>query len=148
MEGVSLRASAPSVFKVECAREELFIRRRAVFTVNLRGTMATELISKLLNSFQELERCISVTRDVLHEREDVPADVLDRVNQYSDMVAKQRSLALELEELIATQRWEEVSRNVKLINAYSSMIREDAQEILTAASTGAQIVLRNERYLA
>ena len=112
--------------------------------------MATELISKLLNSFGELERCISMTKEVLKDREDVPADIMSRVEQYSDMVAKQRSLALELEELIAHQRWDDVARNVKLINAFSSLIREDAQEILSVATNGSvpEQGLRNDRFLA
>lgn len=93
-----------------------------------------EIIVKLLDSFAELERCIDTTRSVLREREDVSDDVISRVNQYSEMVEKQRSLALELEPLIVSQDWPNVTRNVKLINAYSNFIREDARSILAQAT--------------
>ncbi|MCC6953287.1 MAG: hypothetical protein IT290_04150 [Deltaproteobacteria bacterium] len=95
--------------------------------------MVVDLVNKLLDSFSELERCVDVTRDVLRTRDDVSPDVLCRINSYSEMVAKQRKLALELEVLIAEQNWDQVNRYVRLINGYSHMIRQDAQEILAYA---------------
>jgi hypothetical protein len=100
--------------------------------------MSEALVSKLLESFDELERCISVTRQVLSNKENVPADVIARVNQYAGIVAKQRILAKELQSFIDSQNWEEVTRHVKLINGLSSMIREDAQSILAGAYTDVQ----------
>jgi hypothetical protein len=92
--------------------------------------MSESLVNKLLESFDELERCIRVTREVLTQKEGVPSDIIERVNQYSDIVAKQRSLAIELRSHLTTQNWEEVGRHVRLINGLSSMIRDDAQSIL------------------
>ncbi len=91
------------------------------------------LVDKLLESFDELDRCISVTRQILSQKEGVPGDVINRVNQYSDIVAKQRSLADELRGHLLGQNWEEVGRHVKLINGLSAMIRDDAQAILSGA---------------
>lgn len=112
--------------------------------------MVTDLVSKLLDSFAELERCIDVTKDVLSTRDDVSPDVLHRVASYSEMVAKQRKLALELELLIANQEWDQVNRYVRLINGYSHMIRQDAQEILAFAmgSLPALSEEKNEKFLA
>jgi len=95
--------------------------------------MADALIDKLLNSFDELDRCIQLTKDVLSKKRDVPADVLDRVEQYSAIVSKQRGLANMLEGHLADENWEEVGRHVKLINGLSSMIRDDARSILAGA---------------
>jgi hypothetical protein len=92
--------------------------------------MPTQLINKLLESFNDLERCIVLTEDVLKEREGVPADIMDRVRQYAEIVQKQRGLALTLQDYISRQDWDEVSRIVRIINAMSQMIREDAQAIL------------------
>lgn len=95
--------------------------------------MSDTLVDKLLSSFDELERCISVTREVLAEKQGVPSGVMERIEQYSDIVSKQKGLALELQGHITEQNWDEVSRHVKLINGLSTMIRDDAQAILTGA---------------
>ena len=95
--------------------------------------MSETLVNKLLESFDELERCIEMTKDVLSQKEGVPADVVARVHQYSDIVAKQRVLAVDLRTHLSSQNWEEVGRHVRLINGLSTMIRDDAQAILTGA---------------
>lgn len=95
--------------------------------------MSVSLVNKLLESFDELERCISVTKEVLVKKQGVPGDVVERVNQYSEIVSKQRELANELRAHIAEQNWTEVGRHVKLINGLSSMIRDDAHAILSGA---------------
>jgi len=60
--------------------------------------MSQSLVNKLLESFEELDRCIMVTEDVLSQREGVPEYVVGRVNQYREIVAKQRGLALDLKQ--------------------------------------------------
>lgn len=95
--------------------------------------MSDTLVNKLLESFDELERCIEMTKGVLAQKNGVPEDIVERVHQYSDIVIKQRGLALELKSHLTTQNWSEVGRHVKLINGLSSMIRDDAQAILSGA---------------
>ena len=97
--------------------------------------MTASLVNKLLQSFDELDRCIAVTREVLSSKSGVPADVLSRVDHYSEIVQKQRALAGELQGYIIEQRWEEVARHVRLINGFSTMIRDDAQSILANVNT-------------
>ena len=98
--------------------------------------MSVQLVDKLLQSFDELDRCIELTSDVLSKKQGVPGDVLSRIDQYKDIVYKQRSLASELKVHIENQNWTEVSRYVRLINGLSAMIRDDAQEILAGAFIG------------
>lgn len=93
--------------------------------------MSLGLVEKLLTSFDELDDCISVTKQVLNRKADVPSDVIKRVDQYTDIVNRQRDLADKLKQHIEDQNWIEVSRHVKLINGLSAMIREDARAILT-----------------
>lgn len=95
--------------------------------------MSDSLINKLLVSFDELDRCIDMTKSVLATKDGVPLDIVDRVNQYSDIVKKQRTLAFGLKEHISVKNWDEVGRHVKLINGLSGMIRDDAQAILAGA---------------
>jgi hypothetical protein len=99
--------------------------------------MSESLVNKLLESFDELDRCIAHTRDILVQKRGVPVDILQRVEQYSDIVAKQRNLAAGLKGHLLEQNWEEVSRHVRLINGLSSMIRDDAQAILSGSSSEA-----------
>lgn len=94
--------------------------------------MSGSFVDKLLNSFDKLETCIAVTESVLKQKPEVPEDVLQRITQYSGIVSKQRRLAEELRSHLAEQNWAQVSRHIKLINGLSSMIRDDAQQILAA----------------
>jgi len=91
------------------------------------------LVKKLLVSFDELENCIELTKEVLSSKEGVSVDIQTRVNQYTDIVKKQRKLAVELTDFIKKEDWKEVGRHVKIINGLSTMIRDDAQSILTQA---------------
>ena len=94
------------------------------------------LVDKLVESFDQLDSCIAHTKSELSQKKDVPNDVLSRVEQYTSIVAKQRELAVDLREHLACQNWDEVTRHVRLINGLSSMIRDDAQAILSSATQG------------
>ena len=110
--------------------------------------MSEALIDKLLESFDELDRCINLTNEVLRNKEGVPSEVLERVSQYSEIVNKQRSLAGNLRAAIETQDWEAVSRQVRVINGLSRMIRDDAQAILAGAMSGEEIPAeKSDRFL-
>ena len=109
--------------------------------------MSEKLIDKLLESFDELDRCIAVTKKVLEHKPGVPSEVVNRVEQYTDIVRKQRGLAVELKDHISHQNWDEVSRHVKLINGLSTMIRDDAQAILSGAYDGAAAAQKSEQEL-
>ncbi len=95
--------------------------------------MSEVLVNKLLESFDELERCITRTREKLSEKTDVSPDIMARVEQYSGIVVKQRGLASDLRKFLQQENWEEVTRHVRLINGLSGMIRDDARAILTQA---------------
>ena len=96
--------------------------------------MTTEvLVGKLMESFDDLDKCISMTKEVLSTKPNIHQEVVNRIEQYSGIVVKQRSLAEELRKYIAEENWDEVTRHVKIINGLSSMIRDDAQSILSGA---------------
>ena len=97
--------------------------------------ISDSMVEKLKGSFDELERCISVTRDVLLSRGGESESVIGRMDDYERIVSKQRVLADELEDHIASNNWQEVARIVRLINGLSAMIRDDAQAILTKAGS-------------
>lgn len=90
------------------------------------------IINRLFQSFQDLEKAIGSARKTLEEREEVPAEVVERLNSYDTILAKQRNLAKELCENIKQGNWDEVTRQVGLINGLSAMIRDDARAILSS----------------
>ena len=98
-------------------------------------TMEPKIIEKLFASFTELEGAITKARDTFKTRDSVPEGVVRRLESYDTVLAKQRTLAVALCEAIAAKDWDEVTRNVTLINGLSAMIRDDAKAILTAIST-------------
>ena len=98
-------------------------------------TMQQNIISRLFNSFEELERAIGSARETLKKRENVSPDIIKRIESYDGILAKQRSLATSLCNHINCGNWDEVSRHVGLINGLSAMIRDDARAILSALST-------------
>ena len=88
------------------------------------------MIERLRKSFDELDRAIQTAKRTLYQRSSVPIEVMDRVDNYEEILLKQRSLALDLETHLKNESWIEVSRHIQLINGLSSMIRDDARDIL------------------
>lgn len=96
-----------------------------------RATVNKIVISKLLESFTELEVSIRSAKLALTKRENAPRELLERVENYEQILNKQRKLADEMWRQVSQSNWAEVARYVKLINALSSMIRDDAREVVT-----------------
>lgn len=87
------------------------------------------IIKRLFDSFIELDRAIQSAKLSLERRVDPPADVLERIAAYEDILDKQRSLATALCAHADRGNWDEVARHVKIINGLSTMIRDDAREV-------------------
>ncbi|MBX7144654.1 MAG: hypothetical protein K1X79_09405 [Oligoflexia bacterium] len=90
------------------------------------------IIERLFSSFSDLEKAIVSARSTLAKKGSVPSDIMERLNSYDGILAKQRSLAFTLCEHINKGNWGEVSRHVSLINGLSAMIRDDARQILSS----------------
>ena len=96
--------------------------------------MQSNIIERLFASFTDLEEAITKARTTLSKRDSVPDGVVKRLQSYDSILVKQRALASSLCEAIAQKDWDQVSRNVGLINGLSAMIRDDARAILQAIS--------------
>ena len=96
--------------------------------------MQSNIIEKLFGSFSDLERAIESAKATLAQRSSVPTEILERLKSYDGILEKQRALATKLCESINEGNWDEVSRQVGLINGLSAMIRDDARSILGALS--------------
>ncbi|MCB0335200.1 MAG: hypothetical protein KDD62_02810 [Bdellovibrionales bacterium] len=90
------------------------------------------IIDRLFNSFTELETAINSAKATLAKKESVPQEIIERLNSYDDILAKQRHLAETLCSHIDQGEWDEVNRHVSLINGLSAMIRDDARAILSS----------------
>ena len=95
--------------------------------------ISTSIVSKLVSSFDELDKCIEVTRHIIDSKDLACNDTKQRVEQYAEIVHKQRVLAKTLEEKLSTEEWGEATRIIKLINGLSQMIRDDAHEIISTS---------------
>ena len=94
--------------------------------------MQNNIIDRLFSSFSELETAIDSAKSTLAKKQSIPAEIMERLNSYDGILAKQRALATSLCEHINRGDWDEVSRHVGLINGLSSLIRDDARAILGA----------------
>lgn len=88
------------------------------------------LIQRLFESFTDLEKAIQSAKKTLEQRNDSPNEILDRIASYETILEKQKALATALCGHAHLGNWDEVARHVKLINGLSTMIRDDAREIV------------------
>lgn len=88
------------------------------------------IIQRLLQSITELETAISKAKLSFQEKGEAGKPLLDRIAHYEDILNKQKQLTTALCGHAVTGNWDEVNRHVKLINAFSLMIRDDARELL------------------
>lgn len=95
--------------------------------------METLVLERLLESLHELETSIAAAQRAVLNRGARP-DIEARLQQYETMLIKQRQLAVSLDDLIRQSEWEAVNRSVKLINGISSMLRDDAREVVSSLS--------------
>ena len=100
--------------------------------------MQSNIIERLYASFTDLESAIESAKRTLAKKESVPQEILQRLNSYDSILAKQRNLASTLCRHINNGDWDEVTRHVSIINGLSAMIRDDARSILSALSTDSQ----------
>lgn len=91
------------------------------------------VINRLFESFTQLEKAVNQARESLESQSNPPEEVLERIDNYENVLRRQRELAFELCRFAHNKEWEEVTRHIRLINGLSTMIRDDAKEILQAA---------------
>lgn len=102
------------------------------------------IIKKLFSSFGELEEAITCAKKTLLTKESVPEKIMERLDSYDGILEKQRVLATKLCHSIDKEEWDEVNRYVSLINGLSSMIRDDARQILSSITIGREERLDKE----
>ena len=102
--------------------------------------MAYDTVQKLFQSLDELERAITIAKRSLESRPETDEELLERVHYYEEMLGKQRKLAEGMCEYIKQENWVEVTRHVKLINGLSSLIHDDARELIAEVVANYDVV--------
>lgn len=103
------------------------------------------IINRLFQSFEDLEKAIVSARKTLEAKDEIPAEVVARLNSYDGILAKQKVLANELVEHISEGNWDQVTRHVGLINGLSAMIRDDARAILSSLALNSDAGTTDEK---
>ncbi len=87
-------------------------------------------LDRLLESLNELELSIHAAHRALANRIDARPELEERLHQYESMLLAQRRAADELEDAMKQESWEAVERCIRIINGISTMLRDDAREVV------------------
>lgn len=98
--------------------------------------LSQSAIKKLFSSFEKLEQSILLAKQALLAQDPLPFTFLKRISNYEDVLTKQRRLATSLCKHMSENNWPEVSRHVKLINALSEMLHDDARHMIQGVLRG------------
>jgi hypothetical protein len=107
---------------------------RVIVMQNDSNNPQLSIVTRLHQSFADLEKAIHGARETLSHKEHVPAHVFERLDSYDQIITRQRNLAKDLERHIQIGDMVEISRHVMIINSLSGMIIDDAKQILQSLS--------------
>jgi chromosome segregation and condensation protein ScpB len=89
-----------------------------------------DVIKTLHESLDNLENSIRTAKAVVCKQDPVAADVLKRILNYEEVITKQRGLVNKLIVMLETGKADEAIHLIKIINGLSSMIFEDANDLV------------------
>jgi hypothetical protein len=92
--------------------------------------MAHSVVKKLFDSLAELEGAVVLAKKSFTLDEPENQEIMGRIRYYEEVLAKQKRLAQSLCEFITKENWAEVTRHIRLINGLSSLIHNDARELV------------------
>lgn len=98
--------------------------------------MQALVLERLLESLGELEESIQSAQRALLNKKGAEPELEQRLRQYESMLLQQRQLAFDLNDLIEKGSWESVARAVRIINGISTMLRDDARQVVASLSGG------------
>jgi len=95
-----------------------------------------DILDRLKLSIDSLEESIKSSIDRIKGGSGLPKNIIDRVFSYNDIIKAQRQSILELEIAVRANDLGTIGTLVLLINARSSLIADDARDILNALKEG------------
>ena len=95
---------------------------------------SVEVIRKLRGSLDNLEKSVILAKVAFCKQDVIPTDVLRRIISYEEAIAKQKGLADKLIVMLETGKAQEAVQLIKVINGFSAMIFEDANDLIKTIS--------------
>ena len=95
---------------------------------------SVEVIKKLRGSLDNLEKSVVMAKTAFCKQEVVSTDVLRRIVSYEEAIAKQKGLADKLIVMLERGKSQEAVQLIKVINGFSAMIFEDANDLIQTIS--------------
>jgi len=92
--------------------------------------MSCNIIEKLFSSLTQLEEAIIQTKESVSLLSAGRPEILQRLACYEEVLKKQKTLAVNLQQHVDRQDWEQVTRFVELIRGSSLLIQLDTQSII------------------
>lgn len=92
--------------------------------------MSNLAVKRLFDSLAELEGAVTLVKRYFPKESAQYGEVADRIQNYEDVITKQKSLVKALCMHIARENWQEVSRHMRLISGFSATIHEDVKELV------------------
>jgi|GEM_PF-2116524 len=87
-------------------------------------------IARLFRSLGQLEDALAKAKSSLQNKDEVPQAILERLCSYEQILEKQKKMSLSLCDYLEKNDWLQVNRHLKMINALSTMLQEDARGII------------------
>ena len=95
---------------------------------------SVEVIRKLRDSLNNLEKSVGTAKSALCKQDVISTDILKRVINYEEVITKQKGLVDKLIVMLDRGNANEAVRLIKVINGFSAMIFEDANDLVKTMS--------------
>ena len=92
--------------------------------------MHDTVIQKLYDSIDQLERSLDIAKKTFSGGQNKNEDLSKRVDEYERVISRQKVLVQDLQDHLANERWEEVSRHVKIFHGLAALVRDDARTLV------------------
>ena len=94
--------------------------------------MVYTMVNKMYESAVEIERSMRLAKRAALRQDPVPLLVLKRIAEVEEILDTQKKLALKTADYLSNGQFDEVHRATRLISGFSTMIHDDARQILEA----------------
>ncbi len=88
------------------------------------------VITRLRESLDNLEKSVFSAKIAVSNQDVVSAEVIKRISNYEDVISKQRTLVDRLNSVMECGKTDEAMHLIKVINGLSSMIYDDANDLI------------------
>ena len=108
-----------------------FVRRKVMVLLELQMESGKrQTAEKLYLSLEALENAVRKAKASLSLNSNVPAEIIDRIDSYDEILVKQRTLIGGILSERENENWPEVLKQIHVVSELSKMIKDDVLEVL------------------